>query len=154
MLPRSSATVEPMRSAARRSGPAAYVHAAASASRLATTSGITTISQIRSMSGAESPVPARDRGPRIRNPLRGKRIPSVELLDPARRTMLVAPDNRCFGAFWCVHFDQAGLLAFAVVVHPAGVADCDRGPQTATGRVPSLGHPIDSRTAESHGNNS
>src|SRR6476661_8685654 len=56
-----------------------------------------------------------------------------ELLDPTRRTMLVAPDNRCFGAFWCVHSDQAGLLAFAVVVHSAGVADCDRGPTDSDG---------------------
>ena len=50
--------VEPMRSVARHSAPdtAAYARAAASASPSATTSGITTISQIRSMSGAESPV--------------------------------------------------------------------------------------------------
>jgi hypothetical protein len=89
MLKRSSAMVEPMRSAARRSGPdtAVSVRAAASASTLATTSGITTISQTRSMSGAESPVPARDRGPRIRNPLRGKKIPSARAAGPN------TPDN-------------------------------------------------------------
>ena len=71
MLPRSSAIVEPIRFAARHSAPdtAAYARAAASASPSATTSGITTISQIRSMSGAESPVPVLSRGVRIRNPL-------------------------------------------------------------------------------------
>ena len=28
-----------------------------------------------------------------------------ELLDPACRTVLIAHDNRCFSAFWCVHSD-------------------------------------------------
>ena len=28
-----------------------------------------------------------------------------ELLDPACRTVLIAHDNRCFRAFWCVHSD-------------------------------------------------
>jgi hypothetical protein len=36
----------------------------------------------------------------------GEREPRLrELLDPARRTVLVAHENRCVRAFWCVHSD-------------------------------------------------
>ena len=57
-----------------------------------------------------------------------------ELLDPARRTVLVAHDNRCFRAFWCVHFDQQAFsrspwLSTQMVVLSATVVT-----QTATGR--------------------
>ena len=87
MLLRSSATVEPMRSAARRSGPdtAASVRAAASASTLASTSGITMISRTRSMSGAESPVPhgTEAHEAETRSAERESRL--SELLDPALR---------------------------------------------------------------------
>jgi hypothetical protein len=50
------------------------------------------------------------------------------------RTVLVAHDNRCFRAFWCVHFDQQAfsrspLLSTQMVVLSATVVT-----QTATGR--------------------
>jgi hypothetical protein len=55
---------EPIRFVARHSAPdtAAYARAAASASTSPTTSGITAISQILSMSGAVSTVPAPNEG--------------------------------------------------------------------------------------------
>jgi len=125
-----------MRFVARRSGPntAAHVRAAASASTFG--------GDIRYHNDFADPVHVRCREPstrtepgthvaETRSAERESRL--SELLDPTRRTMLVAPDNRCFGAFWCVHSDQAGLLAFAVVVHSAGVADCDRGPTDSDG---------------------
>jgi hypothetical protein len=107
----------------------------ASASTLATTLGITTISQTRSMSGAESPVPALGSGLRSRNALRGKRTPSARAAGPStpdsasssRQQMLLGlsgvsiPIGRAFS--------RSPLLSTQMVSPSAIVVT-----QTATGR--------------------
>jgi hypothetical protein len=60
----------------------ACAHVAVLASTLATTSGITTISQIRSISAYEAETRSAERDPRL-----------LELLDPARQTVPVAHDK-------------------------------------------------------------